>query len=37
MKFPDGSKKNYNFQQLEEAFNEVNAEKNQLSLELGMC
>jgi len=35
VEFPDGSKKQYNFQQLEEAFNEVNAEKTRLSLELG--
>ncbi len=35
VEFPDGSRKNYNFQQLEAAFNEVNAEKNQLSLQLG--
>ena len=35
VEFPDGSKKSYTFQQLEEAFNEVNADKNRLSLELG--
>ncbi len=35
VEFPDGSKKQYNFKQLEEAFNEVNAEKTRLSLELG--
>jgi cytochrome c551/c552 len=35
VEFPDGSKKSYTFQQLEEAFNETNAEKNRLSLELG--
>ena len=35
VEFPDGSKKSYTFQQLEEAFNEVNAEKNALSLQLG--
>jgi cytochrome c551/c552 len=35
VEFPDGSKKSYTFQQLEEAFNEVNAEKNRLSLQLG--
>ncbi len=35
VEFPDGSKKQYNFQQLEEAFNEVNADKTRLSLELG--
>jgi cytochrome c2 len=35
VEFPDGSKKKYTFQQLEEAFNEVNAEKTKLSLELG--
>jgi len=35
VEFPDGSRKQYNFKQLEEAFNEVNAEKTRLSLELG--
>jgi cytochrome c2 len=35
VEFPDGTRKKYNFQQLEEAFNEVNAEKTRLSLELG--
>ena len=36
VEFPDGSKKQYTFKQLEEAFNEVNAEKTKLSLELGV-
>jgi cytochrome c551/c552 len=35
VEFPDHTKKQYNFKQLEEAFNEANAEKNRLSLELG--
>ena len=35
VEFPDGSKKQYTFEQLEEAFNEVNGEKTKLSLELG--
>ena len=35
VEFPDGSKKRYNFHQLEEAFNELNNEKTTLSLELG--
>jgi cytochrome c2 len=35
VEFPDGSKKKYNFHQLEEAFTEINAEKTKLSLELG--
>ena len=35
VEFPDGSRKRFNFQQLEEAFTEINAEKNKLSLELG--
>ena len=35
VEFPDGSKQGYTFQQLEEAFNEINAEKTRLSLELG--
>ena len=33
--FPDGTRKKFTFQQLEEAFNEANAEKTKLSLELG--
>ena len=33
--FPDGSRKTYNFQQLEEAFTQINDEKTKLSLELG--
>ncbi len=33
--FPDGSRKKYTFTELEEAFNEANAEKTRLSLELG--
>ena len=35
VEFPDGSKQGYTFQQLEEAFNEINAEKTRLSLERG--
>jgi len=35
VEFPDHSRKKYTFQQLEEAFNEYNAEKTKLSLELG--
>ncbi|HEX6504611.1 MAG TPA: cytochrome c [Terriglobales bacterium] len=35
VEFPDGSRKTYTFPQLEEAFTEINAEKNKLSLELG--
>jgi cytochrome c551/c552 len=35
VEFPDGSRKKYTFKELEEAFNEANAEKTRLSLELG--
>jgi len=35
VEFPDGSKKKYNFEQLEAAFTVANAEKTRLSLELG--
>ena len=35
VEFPDHSVKKYSFKQLEEAFNEANAEKTRLSLELG--
>jgi len=35
VEFPDHSRKKYTFPQLEEAFNEYNAEKTKLSLELG--
>ncbi len=35
VEFPDHSRKKYTFPQLEEAFNEANAEKTRLSLELG--
>src|SRR4051812_16639344 len=35
VEFPDGSKKNFNFQQLEEAYNEIRDERTKLSLELG--
>jgi cytochrome c551/c552 len=35
VKFPDGTTKKYTFKQLEEAFNEANAEKTKLSLQLG--
>ena len=33
--FPDGSKKQFNFHQLEETYNDVRNEKTKLSLELG--
>ena len=33
--FPDGSKKKFNFQQLEETYNEIRDERTKLSLELG--
>ena len=33
--FPDGTRKKYTFKELEEAFNEANAEKTRLSLQLG--
>src|SRR6201997_4021516 len=33
--FPDGSRKKFNFQQLEETYNEIRNERTQLSLELG--
>ncbi len=36
VEFPDGSRKKYDFHELEEAFNELNDEKNKLSLELGV-
>ena len=35
VEFPDGSKKKYNFQQLEETYNEIRDERTKLSLELG--
>ena len=35
VEFPDGTKKKYTFKELEEAFNEANAEKTRLSLQLG--
>ena len=35
VEFPDHTVKKYTFKQLEEAFNEANAEKTRLSLELG--
>jgi len=35
VEFPDGSRKKFNFHQLEEQFTEINEEKNKLSLELG--
>lgn len=35
VEFPDGSKKKFNFQQLEEAYNEIRDERTKLSLELG--
>jgi len=35
VEFPDGTKKKFTFQQLEEAYNEIRDEKTKLSLELG--
>ncbi|HET7892461.1 MAG TPA: hypothetical protein VFL34_13090, partial [Candidatus Sulfotelmatobacter sp.] len=35
VEFPDGSKKKFNFQQLEETYNEIRDERTKLSLELG--
>ena len=35
VEFPDGSKKKYTFQQLEETYNEIRDERTKLSLELG--
>jgi len=35
VEFPDGSKKKYNFQQLDETYNEIRDERTRLSLELG--
>ncbi|MGA8761471.1 MAG: hypothetical protein WB562_01160, partial [Candidatus Sulfotelmatobacter sp.] len=35
VEFPDGSKKTYNFQQLEETYNAIRDERTQRSLELG--
>ena len=35
VEFPDGSKKKFNFPQLEETYNEIRDERTQLSLELG--
>jgi cytochrome c551/c552 len=35
VEFPDHTRKKYTFKQLEEAFNQANAEKTRLSLELG--
>ncbi|HKN74871.1 MAG TPA: cytochrome c, partial [Candidatus Acidoferrum sp.] len=35
VEFPDGSRKKFNFQQLEETYNEIRDEKTKLSLELG--
>ena len=35
VEFPDGTRKKYTFKELEEAFNEANAEKTRLSLQLG--
>src|SRR4051812_5146332 len=35
VEFPDGSKKKFTFQQLEEAYNEIRDERTKLSLELG--
>ena len=35
VEFPDGSRKKFNFQQLEETYNDIRNEKTKLSLELG--
>jgi cytochrome c551/c552 len=35
VEFPDGSKKKFNFPQLEETYNDIRNERTQLSLELG--
>src|SRR5579862_1630715 len=35
VEFPDGSKRKFNFKQLEETYNEIRDEKTKLSLELG--
>jgi cytochrome c551/c552 len=35
VEFPDGSRKKFDFQQLEETYNEIRDEKTRLSLELG--
>jgi cytochrome c551/c552 len=35
VEFPDGSRKQFNFPQLEETYNDIRNEKTQLSLELG--
>ena len=35
VEFPDGSKKNFTFPQLEETYNEIRDERTKLSLELG--
>lgn len=35
VEFPDGTRKQFTFQQLEETYNEIRAEKTKLSLELG--
>ncbi|HET9409912.1 MAG TPA: cytochrome c [Candidatus Sulfotelmatobacter sp.] len=35
VEFPDGSRKKFNFQQLEETYNEIRDERTKLSLELG--
>ena len=35
VEFPDGSKKKFNFKQLEENYNEIRDERTKLSLELG--
>ncbi|HJW99063.1 MAG TPA: hypothetical protein VJ453_02840 [Terriglobales bacterium] len=35
VEFPDGSKKRFNFQQLEETYNEIRDERTKLSLDLG--
>ncbi len=35
VEFPDGSKKDFNFEELEETYNEIRDERTKLSLELG--
>ncbi|HJZ65808.1 MAG TPA: c-type cytochrome [Candidatus Acidoferrum sp.] len=35
VEYPDGSKKNYNYDQLEETYNKLKSERTQLSAELG--
>ena len=35
VQFPDGSRKDFNFKQLEETYNEIRDERTKLSLDLG--